>query len=108
MREVLKSAEEAIAEREGEKGKGKDERPGSRMSLVSTASSSRPGWAEVPDMVEEAAREWEMKERIVMAMESAWNLEVDLHVLGLGGRTPNGGVERHEVRPFLAQGLLRS
>lgn len=109
MRDYLQSAEEATLERDlylaavedaersdeedyhSNRGKGKGreqngDRPSSRASMISMASSSKPpGWASLPDKVEEERKEREMLKRMEMAMESAQILEVDLHILGLGG-----------------------
>lgn len=95
MREVLKSAYEAAIERErmllGELDE-EDEmeelsegaRPTSRASFASSIMT--PSWAHDPAKVEEERREREGKKRMELAAESARCLEVDLGVLGWGGR----------------------
>lgn len=102
MREVLKSAWEAAVERErarlremdcdgegSEKGKGREEgngsggvsRPSSRLSIASSIAGST--WMEQKDKVEEQEREKDMRKRLILAMDSARNLEIDVEVLGL-------------------------
>lgn len=93
MREVLKGAEEAARSRDrlllleededagAENGKGKG-----RASPASSETSERRRWADVPDKVEEEARERDLLRRMELAMQSAANLEVDLSVLSLDGR----------------------
>ncbi|ORY54000.1 hypothetical protein BCR35DRAFT_284790 [Leucosporidium creatinivorum] len=95
MREVLKSAYEAAVERErmllgeeegysDDEGEGAGSRPASRASAVSSLMT--PAWAHDPAKVEEEQREREKMKRMELAADSARCLEVDLGVLGWGGR----------------------
>lgn len=105
MREVLKSAWEAAVERErarlremeqsGELDEetngskedagqdGTSRRPESRLSVVSSIVEA--SWLEDKEKAEELEREKEMKKRVILAMDSARNLDIDIQVLGIGG-----------------------
>ncbi|GAA5957255.1 hypothetical protein JCM3765_000405 [Sporobolomyces pararoseus] len=100
MKEVLKSAWEAAVERErarlremedsGEvdekpEGTGSDgtaKRPESRMSIVSSIAEA--SWLEDKEKAEEQEREKGLRKKLMLAMDSARNLDIDVEVLGLG------------------------
>lgn len=107
MREILKSAEEAIANRNANselflRGQGDDNgsffsggeragerenpRPASRASINSTASSTRLRTRDIY-----AARELETEVRLQMAMECVRDLEIDLKLLGMGDLAGSNG-----------------
>jgi hypothetical protein len=100
MKEVLKSAAEAMLERDEAaeesgswnwKRSAKVERSGSRTARPTPRVRRRVSG------VQDLAKRNVMLRRAEMAMDSAQNLEVDLHILGLGGKTENGPVAKHEV-----------
>ncbi|GAA5924434.1 uncharacterized protein JCM15063_005642 [Sporobolomyces koalae] len=101
MREVLKSAWEAALERERarlseleglgllDKGKGRDDgssdgtgaRPDSRMSMVSSIAEA--SWLEQKEKLEEQEREKDSRNRMMLAVDSARNLDLEIEALGI-------------------------
>ncbi|GAA5895064.1 uncharacterized protein JCM6883_002308 [Sporobolomyces salmoneus] len=102
MREVLKSAWEAAVERErarmremeefdesaegkelaGGSSEGPTRRSESRLSVASSIAEA--SWLEDQEKAAERVREKERKKRLILAMDSARNLDIDVEVLGLG------------------------